>query len=252
MLRAEGDRGLREDISNDGYLRGRSVGLVAAVMLVSWLAIAMLTSSIAAASSAPGHASSSLYKLSLKITSRRFLGDGTENPIAVDRHGNIYAFKATRTQQGSLPSGDAADVEEISPTGKRIRSFSTTFRVGGQRRYLQVNGLAVTPGGHDVLVAGNVSKSLSGLVDSRPYLAEYSASTGAFLRGEGFDGDETRLGTGVAVDPTGPTPSRSPARVAAVRRSPSTDSPCSAEPPHARLRFSARGSSPSGPGTRPR
>ncbi len=118
-------------------------------------------------------------------------------------HGNIYAFKATRTQQGSLPSGDAADVEEISPTGKRIRSFSTTFRVGGQRRYLQVDGLAVTPGGHDVLVVGNVSKSLSGLVDSRPYLAEYSASSGAFLRGKGFDGDETRLGTGVAVDPTG-------------------------------------------------
>ena len=203
MLRAEGDRGLREDISNEGYLRRRSVGLVAAVTLVAWLAIAMLTSSIAAASSAPGHASTSLYKLSLKITSRRFLGDGTENPIAVDQHGNIYAFKATRTQQGSLPSGDAADVEEISPTGKRIRSFSTTFRVGGQRRYLQVDGLAVTPGGHDVLVVGNVSKSLSGLVDSRPYLAEYSASTGAFLRGTGFDGDETRLGTGVAVDPTG-------------------------------------------------
>jgi hypothetical protein len=75
--------------------------------------------------------------------------------------------------------------------------------VRGQRRYLQVNGLAVTPNGHDVLVVGNVSDSLSGLVDSRPFLAEYSATTGAFLRGKGFDGDETRLSAGVAVDPTG-------------------------------------------------
>jgi hypothetical protein len=203
MLRAEGDRGLREDISNGGYLCGRSVALVAAVALVAWLAIATLAASLAAAANAPGHASASLYRLSLKITSKRFLGDGTENPIAVDRNGNIYAFKATRTQQGSIPSGDAADVEEISPAGKRLRSFSTTFRVRGQRRYLQVNGLAVTPNGHEVFVVGNVSASLSGLVDSRPFLAEYSASTGVFLRGSGFDGDETRLGVGVAVDPTG-------------------------------------------------
>ena len=68
---------------------------------------------------------------------------------------------------------------------------------------MQVDGLAVTPGGQDVFVVGNYSESLSGLVDSRPFLAKYSASTGAFLKGYQFDGDETRLGTGVAVDPTG-------------------------------------------------
>ena len=68
---------------------------------------------------------------------------------------------------------------------------------------MQVNGLAVTPGGKDVFVVGNYSKSLKGLVDSKPFLAKYSASTGAFIKGYQFDSDETRLGAGVAVDPTG-------------------------------------------------
>jgi hypothetical protein len=68
---------------------------------------------------------------------------------------------------------------------------------------MQVDGLAVTPGGQDGFVVGNYSESLSGLVDSRPFLAKYSASTGAFLKGYNFDRDETRLGVGVAVDPTG-------------------------------------------------
>ena len=174
---------------------------MAAVSLV-WLAIAIAAPNLATGSTV-GHAPTSLYKLSLRISSKRFLGNGAENPIAVDRHGNVYTFKATRTQQGSIPSGDAPNVEEISPAGKLIRSFSTTFRVRGQRHYLQVDGLAVTPNGHDVLVVGNVSDSLSGLVDSTPFLAKYSASTGAFLEGYRFDGDGTRLGSGVAVDPTG-------------------------------------------------
>jgi hypothetical protein len=39
---------------------------------------------------------------------------------------------------------------------------------------MQVNGLAVTPGGKDVFVVGNYSTSLSGLVDSKPFLAKYS------------------------------------------------------------------------------
>ena len=52
---------------------------------------------------------------------------------------------------------------------------------------MQVDGLAVTPGGQDVFVVGNYSTSLSGLVDSRPFLAKYSASTGAFLKGDEFD-----------------------------------------------------------------
>jgi hypothetical protein len=173
-----------------------------AAVWVVWLAIAIAAPHLATGSTA-GHASTSLYRLSLRISSRRFLGGSAENPIAVDRRGNVYTFKATRTQQGSLPSGDAPNVEEISPAGKLIRSFSTTFRLRGQRHYLQVDGLAVTPNGHDVLVVGNLSESLSGLVDSKPFLAKYSASTGAFLRGAGFDGDETRLGAGVAVDPTG-------------------------------------------------
>ncbi len=175
--------------------------MVAAVSVV-WLATAISAPNLAAART-NARGPTSLYRLSLKISSRRFLGGGTENAIAVDRRGTIYAFKATRTQQGSLPSGDAPNVEEISPAGKLIRSFSTTFRLRGQRHYLQVDGLAVTPNGHDVFVVGNASKSLSGLVDSKPFLAKYSASTGAFLSGNGFDGDETRLGVGVAVDPTG-------------------------------------------------
>jgi hypothetical protein len=127
----------------------------------------------------------------------------SEDPIAVDRHGTIYVFKATRTQQGSIPSGDAADVEELSPAGKKIRSFSTTFRVRGQKVYIDVDGLAVTPGGGAVFVVGNYSTELRGLVDSKPFLAKYSARTGAFIRGYNFDTDETRLGVGVAVDPTG-------------------------------------------------
>ena len=166
------------------------------------VAIAIAAPNLAAGNT-PRRASTSLYKLSLKISGSRFVGDGAENTIAVDRHGNAYTFTATRTQQGSIPSADAPDVEELSPTGKKIRSFSTTFRVHGQRLYMQVNGLAVTPGGKDVFVVGNYSKSLKGLVDSKPFLAKYSASTGAFLKGYQFDSDETRLGSGVAVDPTG-------------------------------------------------
>ncbi len=202
MLRAEGTEVLRADISNRMHLRDLPVVLVTTVVSVVWLATAVAAPSPAAASTT-SHASTSLYRLSLRISSKRFLGGGTENPIAVDRHANVYAFKATRTQQGSIPSGDAPDVEEISPAGRLIRSFSTTFRVRGQPRYLQVDGLAVTPNGRDVFVVGNVSKSLSGLVDSRPLLAEYSASTGAFLKSYSFDGDGTRLGVGVAVDPSG-------------------------------------------------
>ena len=200
--RAEGVGGLRADISDGTQLWDRPVGLAMAVVMVVCSAIAVAAPSLAAGN-APRHASTSLYKLSLRISNRRFVGNGAENSIAVDRRGNAYTFTATRTQQGSIPSGDAPDVEELSPTGKRIRSFSTTFRVHGQRLYMQVDGLAVTPGGQDVFVVGNYSKSLSGLVDSRPFLAKYSASTGAFLKGYEFDRDETRLGSGVAVDRTG-------------------------------------------------
>ena len=202
MLPVEGTEGLRADISDRIHLRDLPVALVTMVVSVVWFAAAVAAPSPAAASTT-GHAPTSLYRLSLRISSKRFLGGGTENPIAVDRYANVYAFKATRTQQGSIPSGDAPDVEKISPAGRLIRSFSTTFRVRGQRRYLQVDGLAVTPNGRDVFVVGNVSKSLSGLVDSRPLLAKYSASTGALLRSYGFDGDGTRLGVGVAVDPSG-------------------------------------------------
>ncbi len=193
---------MRADISDARHLRDRPVTLVITVVSALWLAIPIAAPNLAAGST-PKRASGSLYGLSLKISSKRFLGGGSENPIAVDRHANVYAFKATRTQQGSIPSGDAPDVEEISPAGKLIRSFATTFRLRGQRHYLQVGGLAVTPNGHDVFVVGNASNSLSGLVNSRPFLAKYSALTGAFLKGYGFDGDETRLGVGVAVDPTG-------------------------------------------------
>jgi hypothetical protein len=147
---------LRADISDTRYLRDRRIGLVMAAVWVVWLAIAIAAPNLAAGSTSP-HASTSLYRLSLRISSKRFLGDGAENPIAVDRNGNAYTFRATRTQQGSIPSGDAPDVDEISPAGKPIRSFSTTFRVRGHRHYLQVNGLAVTPNGHDVFVVGNLS-----------------------------------------------------------------------------------------------
>jgi hypothetical protein len=193
---------LRADISEGKHLRDRLVGLVVVVVLLACLAIAIAAPNLAAGNT-PRRASSSLYKLSLKISGKRFVGNGVENSIAVDRHGNAYTFTATRTQQGSIPSADAPDVEELSPTGKPIRSFSTTFRVHGQKLYIQADGLAVTPSGKDVFVVGNYSESLRGLVDSKPFLAKYSASTGAFLKGYRFDTDDTRLGVGVAVDPTG-------------------------------------------------
>ena len=189
-------------MSDGKHLRDRPVVLAMAAVTSVCLAIAVMAPNLAVGNT-PRHASTSLYKLSLKISGRLFLGNGAQNPIAVDRHGNAYTFKATLTQQGSIPSGDAPDVEELSPAGKAIRSFSTTFRARGHLRYMQVDGLAVTPGGQDVFVVGNYSTSLSGLVDSRPFLAKYSASTGAFLKGYEFDSKETRLGSGVAVDPTG-------------------------------------------------
>ncbi len=189
-------------MSDGKHLRDQPVRLAMAAVTSVCLAIAVMAPNLAAGNT-PRHASTSLYKLSLKISGRLFLGNGAQNPIAVDRHGKAYTFKATRTQQGSIPSGDAPDVEELSPAGKTIRSFSTTFRARGHRRYMQVDGLAVTPGGQDVFVVGNYSTSLSGLVDSRPFLAKYSASTGAFLKGYEFGSKETRLGSGVAVDPTG-------------------------------------------------
>jgi hypothetical protein len=75
--------------------------------------------------------------------------------------------------------------------------------VRGQKRYLFVGGLAVTAGGHDVLVAGNVSTRPHDLSTSHPFLAEYSGSTGAFIAGYGFDRDQTHSASGVAVDPRG-------------------------------------------------
>jgi hypothetical protein len=193
---------LRADISFVKHLGDRPVWPALVSVPAVCLAVAIAAPNLAAANT-PRRASTSLYKLSLKISGSRFVGNGAENSIAVDRHGNAYTFTATRTQQGSIPSADAPDVEELSPTGKKIRSFSTTFRVHGQKLYMQVDGLAVTPGGKDVFVVGNYSKSLKGLVDSKPFLAKYSAATGAFLKGYQFDSDETRLGSGVAVDPTG-------------------------------------------------
>ena len=193
---------MRADIGDGKHLSDRPVGLAMAAVTVVCLAIAVAAPNLAAGNT-PRGGSTSLYKLSLKISGKRLLGNGAQNPIAVDRHGNVYTFNATRTQQGSIPSGDAPDVEELSPSGKLIRSFSTTFRVRGQRFYMQVDGIAVTPGGQDVFVVGNYSESLSGLVDSKPFLAKYSASTGAFLKGYQFDTVETRLGSGAAVDPTG-------------------------------------------------
>jgi hypothetical protein len=193
---------LRLGITCVKHLRDRPVGLGMVAVTVVCSAIAVAAPNLAVGNT-PRRTSTSLYKLSLKISSKHFLGNGAEDPIAVDRHGNVYTFSATRTQQGSIPSGDAPEVEELSRAGKPLRSFSTTFRVRGERVYMQVDGLAVTPGGQDVFVVGNYSESLSGLVDSRPFLAKYSASTGAFLKGYQFDTDQTRLGTGVAVDPAG-------------------------------------------------
>ena len=70
-----------------------------AAVWVAWVAIALAVPNLAAGSTSP-HASTSLYRLSLRISSKRFLGNGAENPIAVDRYGNTYTFRATRTQIG--------------------------------------------------------------------------------------------------------------------------------------------------------
>jgi hypothetical protein len=175
------------------------LGLGAAVALIAG---AVLLASLAGARTSR-RASASPYGLSLRIFGGRFVGSGSANPIAVDRHGNVYVFWATRLQQGSIPSPDAADVEELSPAGRKIRSFPTTFHHGGRAIYISVGGLAVTPNGRYVFVVGNYSDTLQGLVNSKPFLAKYSASTGAFLRGYNFDSDETRLGQGVAVDRSG-------------------------------------------------
>lgn len=167
----------------------RSLALVGLVCLV--------------AAAVPERAAASSYRLSQRIVDGRFLGSGSENPIAVDRHDNVYVFRATRLQQGSIPSPEAAEVEELSPAGRKIRTFPTTFHLGGHALFITVGGLAVTPDGHSVFVVGNVSQTRPGLADSTPFLAKYSASTGAFLKGLRFDTDETRLGEGVAVDPAG-------------------------------------------------
>jgi hypothetical protein len=76
---------LRADI--DGHRQpDRSIAQLRPVawVLVVCLAIAVAAPSLAAGN-APRYASPSLYKLSLKISNRRFLGNGAENSIAVDR-----------------------------------------------------------------------------------------------------------------------------------------------------------------------
>jgi hypothetical protein len=193
---------LSSEISRSQQLRVRQLASVVFAAMSVWIATGVAATAPAAGKAHPRPLASA-YKLSLRFSARLLLGNGSENPIAVDRHGTIYMFEATRTQQGSIPSADAANVVELSPSGKKIRSFSTTFRSHGQRVYIDVDGLAVTPNGHEVLVVGNYSSSLHGLVDSKPFLAKYSARTGAFIHGYNFDSDEDRLGVGVAVDPTG-------------------------------------------------
>lgn len=182
--------------------RGRWIPILGLGAALALIAGAALLASLAGARTSR-RAPASAYGLSLRIFGGRFVGSGSENPIAVDRHGNVYVFWATRLQQGSIPSPDAADVEELSPAGHKIRSFSTTFHLGGHALYISVDGLAVMPDGHDVFVVGNLSEKPRGLVNSKPFLAKYSASTGAFLKGYTFDSDENRPGQGVAVDRSG-------------------------------------------------
>jgi hypothetical protein len=182
-------------------VRGRWIATAGLFAALGAIAVAVALTGLAGAKT-PRRAATSDYGLSLKIISGRFVGSGSENPIAVDRHGNVYVFRATRMQQGSIPSPVAADVVELSPAGHKIRSFPTTFHLHGQAVYITVNGVAVTPNGRDVLVVGNFSET-PGLVDSKPFLAKYSASTGRFVKGYNFDGDGNRLGQGIAVDPSG-------------------------------------------------
>src|SRR4029077_3033964 len=68
MLRAEGTEALRADISDGRHLRDRPVGFVVGAATVVWLAFATAAPTLAAGN-APGRASTSLYKLSLKISS---------------------------------------------------------------------------------------------------------------------------------------------------------------------------------------
>ena len=123
MLPAEGI-GVRSEISRSEQLRVAQIALAVLAAVSAWMATGIVARPAAAKTHA--RSSTSAYRQSLRFSSRLLLGNLSEDPIAVDRHGTIYVFKATRTQQGSIPSGDAADVEELSPGGKQIRSFSTT------------------------------------------------------------------------------------------------------------------------------
>jgi len=117
---------LRAHISDGTDLRDRPVGLAIGAATAVCLAIAVAAPNLAAGNT-PRRGPTSLYKLSLKISGKRFVGNGAENSIAVDRHGNAYTFTATRTQQGSIPSADAPDVEELSPAGRISARFRPPF-----------------------------------------------------------------------------------------------------------------------------
>src|SRR5690242_4864550 len=113
-FRINGDGGMRAHNSDGKHLRDRRVWLALVAVPVVCSAIAIAAPNLAAGNT-PRSTSTGLYKLAGKISGSRFVGNGAENSIALDRHGNAYTFTATRTQQGSIPSADAPDVEELSP-----------------------------------------------------------------------------------------------------------------------------------------
>jgi hypothetical protein len=169
------------DFAASERVRRRWIAILGLGAAVALIAGAVLASSLAGASTRRP-APASAYGLALRIFSGKFVGSGSSNPIAVDHHGNVYVFRATRTQQGSIPSPDLADVEELSSGGHEIRSFPTTFHRGGHALYISVGGLAVTPNGRYVFVVGNFSEDRHVLDDSKPFLAK---SLGVYRRVRG-------------------------------------------------------------------
>jgi hypothetical protein len=125
----------------------------------------------------------------LKVTNRGFLYNA-----AADRKGDMFAVASGH--QFGFNTLNANNVIQLTPAGKPVRTIVSKVPDGSYIR----GWVAVTPAGGAVLMGGSATTDGTSF---RPFVGEYSTSTGKFIRGATFDTSMNDLGGPLAVDSTG-------------------------------------------------
>ncbi len=119
--------------------------------------------------------------------------------LAVDRGGDMFVATPNSIPGAGFDTSLATKVIEMTPHGQKIREISGRVLIGGDQQWV-AGDVAVTPNGAVVFLSGGVTPNGS---DFQPFVGEYSAATGRFIRGSQFDLDSDDFGGPAAVDSTG-------------------------------------------------